>query len=781
MILFAALAIVKILVNNSTEAAGNALEDALENTGLWDPGCGYYRINTLRFLSGTAISAIPRLADKLQKCVSIDSDADVEIETIEAAAFATCPLLASVSLPSVKSLGDGAFMACGNLSAVEFPNVVTIGWQAFAMTALASVSLPNAEVMGAEAFFMSVRLVSASIPKVREVLESTFRSCAVLAEVSMESAECLGEMSLASSSVRQLNLPNLKQMGRSCCSLISLLATVEIPNVTAIPESCFSFCYDLTTVSCSELTAIGDYAFQMCTGLTKMSLAQCVSIGVGAFSHCMNDISWTEPALPKLRTVGERGFEFCKYLLKFTAPALETIGARGLHYCTLLTRVEVSKLKDAGPEVFLNCKELMVQNIQCNQVVIPSYIYDSMSWPTETLRLNSTHIRAGAFRKVSGISVLYLAKVQELGANAFEKNVDLTQVIMPNVEVISAGCFSGCASLTSVTLTGDNHANVTLASEVFFDCAKLTALDLTRVVFVGSRCFTGCHVTDFRMDSLVYIDEHAFEESLIRRASFPTVATFGNNSFAHCGQLQEISLPLVQYLPERACYNCTSLTRIDMKLVFIYTEALAFCASLTELDVSNVSVMAGHSFEGCVSIKSIVFPVLRSISGDRHFSGCTSLEYISLAALAVVPQDSPFVFANCSNLKRIDLPSRPPEKFSDNVFVNTNVTMTGDIVPITLCLGHEDNYASYQETSDSHWKHLSNAVPDSYLTVCAGYAEANGRSLSRAGGIAIGCIVALIVVGAAIFVIWYVRKKRRADEASVRQHELTRSVISDFG
>ena len=98
--------------------------------------------------------------------------------------------------------------------------------------------------------------------------------------------------------------------------------------------------------------------------------------------------------------------------------------------------------------------------------------------------------------------------------------------------------------------------------------------------------------------------------------------------------------------------------------------------------------------------------------------------------------------------------------------------MTGDIVPITLCLGPKDNYADYQETSDTHWKHLSNAVPDSYVTICACCAESGRRGLSRAGS---------IVVGTAIFVIWYVRKKRRAQEASVREHELTRSVIRDFG
>ena len=141
-------------------------------------------------------------------------------------------------------------------------------------------------------------------------------------------------------------------------------------------------------------------------------------------------------------------------------------------------------------------------------------------------------------------------------------------------------------------------------------------------------------MTDFRMDSLVSIDECAFEKSLTRKATFPTVGAVGNNSFAHCGELQEISLPLIQYLPERAYYNCTSLTKIDIKLVLIYTEALAFCASLTQLDRSNVSVIAGHSFEGCVSVKSIAFPVLHSITGDRHFSGCTSLEHIGLTEVS---------------------------------------------------------------------------------------------------------------------------------------------------
>ena len=150
--------------------------------------------------------------------------------------------------------------------------------------------------------------------------------------------------------------------------------------------------------------------------------------------------------------------------------------------------------------------------------------------------------------------------------------------------------------------------------------------------------------------------------------------------------------------------------------------------------------------------------------------------------LRVVSTDGSLIFENCVNLKRIDLPWVPPNEFSENVFTNTRIPMSGNVVPITLCLSYDKHYGNYQRGDDLTWKHLSSAVPRDYMKVCEGYSQESetGKGNSTAG-IVVGVIVFICVAVALGFVIWYFVYKKRVQDQISKNRELTRAVVTDFG
>lgn len=67
--------------------------------------------------------------------------------------FKNCPLLTSICLPSLTSLGDCTFWGCSGLASVSLPKVTSVGVCAFSeCNALTSLTLPKVTTLGLDVF-----------------------------------------------------------------------------------------------------------------------------------------------------------------------------------------------------------------------------------------------------------------------------------------------------------------------------------------------------------------------------------------------------------------------------------------------------------------------------------------------------------------------------------------------------------------------------------------------------------------------------------------------------
>ena len=217
------------------------------------------------------------------------------------------------------------------------------------------------------------------------------------------------------------------------------------------------------------------------------------------------------------------------------------------------------------------------------------------------------------------------------------KSVDLSGLNTSNVRFMQA-MFCECENLETITF-GENFSteNVENMLDMFYDCKKLTSLDLssfnTKKVTEMTRMFFGCR-------NLEAID---FGEHFIT----PNVTDMGK-MFSRCESLTYLDLSSfntgkVEFMNEMF-YNCKKL------------ETIEFSENFSTVNVESMKSM----FEGCSKLISLD---LRSFRSDRltkmqnMFMDCSNLEDIKFGKNFNAEDVTAltFLFKNCSNLQYLDL------------------------------------------------------------------------------------------------------------------------------
>ena len=185
------------------------------------------------------------------------------VEKVEAAAFANCVNITSVSIPNHVTiatdlgsedsyLGVGLFSGCTSLTSVTLPEGMTQipAYTFYRCSALKSVTIPETVTSIGSYAFYDTDLSEIVIPdSVSSLGSSVFSGCKKL---------------------RSVTFPKeLKSIGSRTFSGCVSLTCMEIPEgVTQLGTYAFSNCTNLESISFPKtLTSVGQYAFQGCTKL----------------------------------------------------------------------------------------------------------------------------------------------------------------------------------------------------------------------------------------------------------------------------------------------------------------------------------------------------------------------------------------------------------------------------------------------------------------------------------------------------------------------------------
>ena len=382
-----------------------------------------------------------------------------ETTAIAPQAFEGANMIYSVSLTSVRAIGDGAFRGCYSLASVELGDEeTTLGPAAFEdCSALERVKLSRkTTTIPPRLFSRCTSLTKIDLPhEVTSVGDGAFEDCSSLAEVKFHNkVRKIGDNAFNGClNLCKLELPaNLETIGDGAFENCSSNEKESSLRVVVIPEG---------------VRSIGAWAFSDCFYLESVELPKSLKyIGVGAFAFC-NLLSHLEidKDNPNYETIGSTLFtKGLKKLLSYPVgrPArvyvvpeeVEEIGDHAFAFCENLTELTLPKaLKKIGHGAFGGCS---IKTFESPEAI--ERIPDGAFWNCRYLK-----------------TVRLTENVREIGARAF-RNCGITKIQFPQrLETIEDDAFYGCKELESVTIPRGTRF---VASTAFDQCAKLTSIEV---------------------------------------------------------------------------------------------------------------------------------------------------------------------------------------------------------------------------------------------------------------------------------------------------------------
>lgn len=462
-----------------------------------------------------------------------------------------------------------------------------------------------------------------TIPKTVTNLNSTFEGCSALNEV-------VNTNQLKSVYGAFSNCSRLKSIDLSSCEILSYssfggcsqLENVVLKACKRIEDSAFfnynSSCQKLKTVGdISHCESIGGDAFRGCSSLTYVDLSSCKTIGRSSFSGCSALESVGSTKL--LTNIPEAAFYGCSNLQNIDLSNCTSIGSSAFYNCGI-EKIDLSAIKTIEESAFSNCSGL-----------------------TEVTGLKLIKsLPDGAFEECHKLSSIDLSKIESLGLGCMSGTA-VVSVNLSNLKKWGVRVFKDCKKLTSVTFPKSIESIPTMT---FWNCEKLSTIDLSHCSLIGSGAFYNCtSLTDVNLCNVKQIEYMTYTENY---------HSYEGGSFMYCNNLTSVTLDSCQNLGNMAFYGCTSLKKVTVGCCQNFGEKVFYdCTSLKEVTLGSCQDLGDWAFGRCTSLEKITLPETVTNLGGSAFSGCTSLKEVELGSCQNL---GAYAFNCCTSLEKITLP-----------------------------------------------------------------------------------------------------------------------------
>lgn len=213
-------------------------------------------------------------------------------------AFFYCMSLTDVEMPYVTEIGAASFSGCSNLTSFDAAALEIVGEQAFAANAedasdsvrFTSVSMPSLRVVGEYGFYGCVYLKSIDLSGVETLGEGAFAFCQNMESATLSAA--LTEIPeygfYGCMALENLDLSHIERFGAESMLGVPLPTRLELPAATFIDAMAFVGLDEGNTVeviNAPNLTYVGEQAFAGCVVLTTFNAPKLEHVGYGAFAY----------------------------------------------------------------------------------------------------------------------------------------------------------------------------------------------------------------------------------------------------------------------------------------------------------------------------------------------------------------------------------------------------------------------------------------------------------------------------------------------------------------
>ena len=347
------------------------------------------------------------------------------LRVILAGAFAGNSSLRSLSLGSVREIGDYAFANTGLNATAENPLVIP-----------ASVTK-----MGKGAFYSCAALRGVDVrAEIDELPERTFSLCSSLASVKLsDSIERLGDHAFSYAAFETLDLTGT--------------------SVTELGDYVFAYTYRLKTVKLPALTKVGYGTFWHAQNeatakaypLTSVSFAEgTTAIGSGTFGSgfaSLTNVSLPDSVKQNVTAIGANTFYGCTALTKLNLGALTSVGDKAFYGCTALRNLDTSALQVVGSGAFENCGRLTFDLSHVTSIGSRAFVGTAIT--SADLSALET-VGAEAFRGAKLATVTGLGSLTSVGDYAFAETklsgeMTLPATLLAERGAVGVGAFAGTA------------------------------------------------------------------------------------------------------------------------------------------------------------------------------------------------------------------------------------------------------------------------------------------------------------------------------------------------
>lgn len=545
----------------------------------------------------------------------------VAIQVIGERAFMRCQELQTVVIKdNVKTIKSEAFLGCQSLSSVVFEydgGSLEIESKAFyECTNLYSIEFPKQlKYLGSYAFGNTPKLTTVTINGASNAIlewgafaEETGRNKGYVTNIHLGAGAPAFDINSVFYGCN-LYVLDVNEYNRNFNQIDGVLYNSDkteilyypygmtenyvIPDtITRIGQGVFENRANITSIEIpASVTEIGFYAFRNCVGLTNLTFAPRttpLNICASAFENC---IALTTVSLPEGMTeIAGWAFANCTNITTIHIPSTMTefVLADAFYGCKKIKTITVASANEK-----YGIEDGILYEKNNGKLVSVLFVPNALTGEVE-IPSTVTSIGEAMFSGKSGITAISFEnnKASEdlvLGASVFANMTSLTEVRLPDgLKVIPTNAFKG-SSITSVYVPNSVEK---VMPGAFANCKKLTT-----VTFEDGG------------NELVFQD-----------------ASTANSAFYNTPNLTSIKLP----------NRMTALGK--------YMFANSSIANITF--PSDLNLIGEGAFVNCKNLKTIVMPNTVTEVEMLAFSGCTSLESVTLSSqLTAIPD---YLFAAAS-------------------------------------------------------------------------------------------------------------------------------------
>lgn len=400
----------------------------------------------------------------------------------------------------------------------------------------------------------------------------------------------------------------------SIFEFIPNLEVFETNSMTEIPENFFYRHENIVEVIVPEATIFGDSAFRNTPALKKV---QANKVKIFSGNSQFSNSSIEEIRFPTLEEVGKYAFQRNSQLKKVDLPRLRVADWELFSYCSSLEDVNLPLLKTLTHASFLNTTSLRYLELPSVQTVTDIVHFRDSG--VKTLILPKIDISELVHNSLDNTEIEYLEVRLATDANQF-KSILSEMTSLKEIRIREQEEFGSSfanlnesidtiekITLDSVTILGDN---------IFRSMTSLKNIEAPKLKEVGKSTFQYSGLTKIYFPLLEVVGDHGFGQIPVIEMTLPKLRSLGNSALAECTLLETVDFPLLDYVGLDALKNTISLKSVVFPNMISLTGGRVFFNSGIEtLDLPKVEHLGLSVLQFTNKLKTVSLPNVKTI-GD---------------------------------------------------------------------------------------------------------------------------------------------------------------------